>query len=474
MKKLALVLLLLCACDETPIVTIDDAGNDAGTVPDAIDIDVGDDAGATITGITMNPLVLVPPFSPDTHDYYVRCATGDNLGALTVQLSNGTAWQSAYDVVEDQAVVVSSTYWIRCLPQDFPVIGVTKQGTPTPGYYLVNGSTYGAVLDTNGVPVWYTRGTSVANVDSQATNTISLVPNGTAPYGYDLDTRFDIHSLDVTSVESFQAKSTATDAHELRVLPNGDRLVFTYPIESHIDLTELSYGSDEYMADCEIQEIDPGDNVVWSWLASDHVDPSLESIEPAVNTIEGHSVVDVFHCNSIEVGPTNDLLVSFRHANAIFDVDRASGTVLWKLGGSSYNKDGAETIVPDDPFNLQHDARFTANGDVTLYDDHGATYDGTARGVEYAIDHVAHTASLVFHYDGGARAQYEGSFRRYADGHSVIGWGFIPSDSRVITEIDESGNDVFDVTFTGGPSYRAVKVPLSQLDITLLRATAGL
>jgi hypothetical protein len=473
MKKLALVLLLIPACDETPITAIQDAGSDAGTVPDVIDVDVNADPGSTITGIDMNPLALVPNFSPDVHDYYVRCAAGDNAGTLTVWLSNGMSWQSAYDVVEDQAVVVSSTYWIRCLPHDFPQIGVTKTGTPTAGYYLVNAATYGAVLDTNGTPVWYTRGSAVLNVDSPATNTISLMPNSTSPYGWDPDTRFDIHALDVSSVATIQSSAASIDGHELRVLPNGDHLVFSYPTETGVDLTGLAtFGSNENMADCNVQEIDPQGDVVWSWLASQHVDPVRESIEPASNKINGVSVVDVFHCNSIDVGPNNDLLVSFRHANAVFDVDRTSGNVLWKLGGSDYNADGAEKITPDDAFDMQHDARFTSTGHVTLFDDHGAQ-PGVARGVEYTIDHVAHTASMVFHFDGTGRAQYEGSFRRYADGHSVVGWGYVPGDTRVITEIDEAGNDVFDVTFTGGPSYRAVKVPLEQLDIALLRATAA-
>jgi hypothetical protein len=472
MKKLALVLFLLPACEAAP-VTIDDAGSDASTVPDAIQIDVATDAGATITNIDMSPFALVPAFSPDTHDYYVRCASGENIGTLDVSLSDGELWDSAFDIVEDQAIVVASTYWIRCLPHDFPAIGVTKPGTPTPGFYLVNGATYGVVLDTNGTPVWYTRGTAVVNVDSLATNTISLMPNATAPYGWDLDTRFDIHALDVTSVATLQTKGSSTDAHELRVLPNGDHLVFTYPITSDVDLTGLdSFGEDATMADCEVQEIDAQGNVAWSWLASDHVDPVEESTEAAVNTINGVSVVDVFHCNSIDVGPNNDLLVSFRHADAVYDIDRASGQVLWKLGGSDYNKDGAEKITPDDAFDKQHDARFTATGNVTLFDDHGAK-PGVARAVEYTIDHVAHTATMVFHFDGTAQAQYEGSFRRYADGHSVIGWGYVPNDPRVVTELDESGTDIFDVTFTGGASYRAVKVPLSQLDIALLRATVG-
>ena len=128
--------------------------------------------------------------------------------------------------------------------------------------------------------------------------------------------------------------------------------------------------------------------------------------------------------------------------------------------------------IVDDPevaFNLQHDARFLPNGDITVFDDHGAT-TGVARGVEYTINHSANVATMAFQYVGSAQSQYEGSFRRYPDGESVISWGYIPTDSRILTEINANGQDVLDVAFDNQVSYRAVKVPLSQLDIGTLRA----
>ncbi len=268
-----------------------------------------------------------------------------------------------------------------------------------------------------------------------------------------------------------------TDGHEFRRLPNGDHLLLTYPIENNVDLVGLqAFGSSETVADCEVQEIDPSGNLVWSWLASEHIDPVLESIEPAISSVNDASVIDLFHCNSIEVDSSGNLLLSSRHANALFYVDRATGTVLWKVGGSIYSKDRATHVqVVDDPessFNLQHDARFLPNGDITLFDDHGATA-GVARGVEYAIDHKANTATLAFQFLGTGQSQFEGSFRRYQDGDSVISWGYVPTDARILTEINARGEDVLDVAFGGEVSYRAVKVPLSQLDIGMLRATAA-
>lgn len=300
------------------------------------------------------------------------------------------------------------------------------------------------------------------------------MPNGMAPYSYSTGPEYEIDALDSSVVTKVTTVGSPTDAHEFRLLPNGDHLLLTYPIESNVDLVGLqTFSASETIADCEVQEIDSSGSLVWSWLATDHVDPVRESLEPGVNTVNGASVVDVFHCNSIDVDSSGNLLVSSRFTNALFYIDRATGNILWKVGGSAYSKDGATYVrVVDDPqtsFNMQHDARLLPNGDITVFDDHGAT-PGVARGAEYAIDHQANTATLAFQFLGTAQSQYEGSFRRYADGDSVISWGYIPTDSRILTEIDANGADVFDVAFAGQVSYRAVKVPLSQLDVGMLRA----
>jgi arylsulfotransferase ASST len=442
---------------------------------------VGGDGASSVLAVSVSPLVLTPSFDPTIHDYYVRCSSGVNALMLTVTDSTGSV-TTPLSLMEDQLASVRDTYWIRCLPSDAPVITVTKGdggGVPTPGWYLVNSAAFAFVLDTNGTPVWYERGPTVLNVDSVTPNTISFVPNSTGAFGTSTATRFEIHSISTLALNTVQAVGSPTDAHELRLLPNGDHLLLTYPLQSGVDLTGLqTFGSNETIANCEIQEINPTGQVVWSWLATDHVDPKQESLEPATNTVNGMTVDDVFHCNSIEVDASGNLLVSMRHANAVFYIDRTTGTVEWKLGGASFNKDGATAIqVVNDPegtFSMQHDARFLSNGDLTLFDDHGAS-PGLARGVEYALDHTANTASFVFQFLGKTQSEAEGSFRRYADGHSVIGWGFVAADDTVLTEIDANGADVFDVAFSpsGNQSYRAVKIPMSQLDVTMLRATTA-
>jgi hypothetical protein len=441
---------------------------------------VGVDAGESVQGITVSPIALTPPFSPAITDYTVRCAAGLNTLEVTTTYPSGDRKETA-QVLPDQAIVVDSKYWIRCLPPNFPPITVTtypQAGPPTAGYYLVSSGAYALALDTNGTPVWYARATSVLNVDALTPNAISFVPNSTGPFGTaSAAERYEIHALDTLTTTVITALDAPTDDHELRLLPNGDHLLLAYPLESGIDLTGLAtYGPGQTVADCEIQEVDPSGRLVWSWLASDHVDPVRESIEPATSTVGGATVIDVFHCNAIEVDGEGNLLLSMRHANALFYIDRSTGQVAWKLGGNPYSKDGAACVqVTGDSqgtFSMQHDARFVTAAAITLFDDHGGA-PGVARGVEYAIDLQGRVATPTFQFLGTAQSQYEGSFRRYPDGHSVVGWGYVSTDPRAFTEVDAEGNDVLDVALGAVPSYRAIKVPIAQLDLNLLRASTA-
>jgi hypothetical protein len=439
-------------------------------------------ADAGIVGIQVAPLTLVPSFSPTVTDYYVRCAASSNAITVTVTDSSGTQTTSL-DVVPDQEISVWGQYWIRCLPPDFPPITVTlptPDSGPTPGYYLVNNGTYAIVLDTNGTPVWYARGSSVENVDSLVPDTISYVPNNAGAFGIDASEHYEMHDLDTVTTTDLYAVGSPTDGHELRLLPNGDHLIFTYPVVNGVDLSSFGNFATGLSAivDCEVQEIDPSGNLVWSWFASQHIAFS-ESIEATKATVNGTNLIDVYHCNSIDVDGAGNLLVSSRYANAVFYIDKATGTVLWKMGGTPSNKDGAQIILvsgdPESTFDMQHDARFQPDGGVSVFDDHGRVPDsGLARGVQYAVDLDAGLASVVFQFYGTATSNREGSFRRYPDGHSVIGWGYIATDPRVVTEVDSNGNDVLDIAFGGVESYRAVKVPLSELDAAVLRSTTAM
>ena len=89
-------------------------------------------------------------------------------------------------------------------------------------------------------------------------------------------------------------------------------------------------------------------------------------------------------------GSTGNLLVSARNTSTIYKVDRASGAILWRLGGKKSDfKMGAGTT-----FALQHDVRRHPDGSLTIFDD-GQTPGTTSRAIVLNVDEVAMTASLI-------------------------------------------------------------------------------
>ncbi len=511
------------------MLSCSEAGTVAGAPTDAQDaapmptttLDAAADAGApavdasgapALASLSLAPLTLTPAFSTDVHDYTIPCSAGGSALTVSATATAGAtilvgtteapaaAVPSSFSTMldEDDALVLVATdgvtsspeYWVRCLPPDFPRITFTLHpdaGTPTPGFYLTgNGTTntgesnFAMLLNGQGTPIWYERAPlgGVANVLLQA-GSITFFSGPNSAYGMDPTAMDFIQTLAPWHVRTVQAVEGPTDGHELQVLPNGDVLLFTYPQLPGIDLTGLAtYGPNSTIADCTIEEIDYSGALVWSWRATDHIDPVKESIIPLTNMINGVEVYDVFHLNAIDVEPaTGNLLVSSRALSAAMYVNKATGKIVWKLGGTAYSKDGAQLITvvgdPEGAFSAQHDARFQPNGDISVFDDH-SNLPGNARGVEYVLDLGASTASVVWSFTGPIASEATGSFRRYDDGSNVIDWGVSPLNPSNFTEVDNAGHDVLDVAFGNhDTTYRAVKLPIEAFDVETLRVTAG-
>jgi hypothetical protein len=473
----------------------------------------GDDASssASLQNLAIAPLTLVPAFSPDIHDYYVRCTAGSNPLTVTVTAAEGetaarlqptasaaAATQSTDVVVtEDQAIVATATqgtatteYWVRCLPHTFPQLAMTPHtsaGAVTPGYYLIGAifsatgeAGYAMVLDTNGTPVWYgltVNGASAQDVEVLSTNTISYAPLGGYTFGTSMG-QFELHALDPLGASFVQPAGVPLDTHELRLLANGDYLLFASPVTTGVDLTGLgTYGAGENILNGVIQEVTPAGQVVWQWTATDHFDPVKDTtwVQTASATnLAGQTVtvVDPFHLNSIDLDPNGNLLVSSRHMDSIFLVSKTTGQVLGKMGGSSYTKEGAPFIqVTGDAmggFHRQHDARFQPDGTISIFDDE-TELAGPARAIVLSYDLTTSAAQVIWQYQGAASVDAMGSFTILPDGSRVIGWG-TQAGNPTFSEVTTNGADMLDFTFSDGDeSYRARKVATSALDLETLR-----
>lgn len=449
---------------------------------------------------------LFPSFDPGITDYVDHCAGAgpvtvsvDVPAGSTVSVNGGPAQAGAFTTTVSQVVGQSITiavspsaaeYSVRCLPSDFPTWTVNRSGTPQSSGYLVaaTNSPYPTIFDAHGVPVWWTTAPFTLNSDLLADGNVAWMtwPGGSAA---------EVRSLDGTLVHPVNTPADPPDPHDLLQLADGHYIIVTTQQVDHVDLSATGIpgaGSDASVLDHVVKELDAAGNVVWSWdvMKGDGSDPATEipvtAVDPPwrVPSTVGPSLFDIYHWNSIEpVTEANGdpgFVLSFRHLDAVYNVDKTTKQVVWKLGGSA--EAGRSLTVVDDPvfsaggsLRGQHDARVLTDGSLTLYDDGSATngFPGRApRGVRYAIDTTSMTATLLESVSNAAVAptsQCCGSARRLPGGDWVLGWG---GSNKSFSEVTATGTPVFTLAYQLGIAqmYRAIPISAARWDLAAYRA----
>jgi hypothetical protein len=444
---------------------------------------------------------LFPAFDPAVSDYVTRC--GASPVTLSVAAPPGTT--VAVDGYEAQSGTFArdvqlsagrafgfstttstgtSTFNVRCLPPDFPAWTYSRPGVPAASFYIATpqgGVTptggaaggYVAIFDRRGVPVWWKR---AAGGDAK------LLPDGTLAWwtgtsGGTSTPGFEIHRLDGSLVRTWRTVGTDTDIHDFQLLPDGNALMLAYPPRpGTVDLSPYGGpGTNATVLDAQIQEVSPGGSLVWSWNSKDHV-PLSETGQrwwgalPQVVTLpDGRKAYDYAHINSIEaVGTT--IVASIRHFDAVYAIDRATGNILFKLGGTT--RPESLTVLDDVegayPFGGQHYARVLQDGTLTLHDNR-TLLTGPPRAVRYRIDLNARTAQLLEQVtDPEAATSFCcGSAERLGDGSWLMDWG----GTQTITEFGSDGARHFELKFAfPGFSYRVAVITGATPTIGDLRA----
>ena len=120
------------------------------------------------------------------------------------------------------------------------------------------------------------------------------------------------------------------------------------------------------------------------------------------------------------------MIASFRHLDAVYKIEKSTGRIVWKLGGT---RTPERLEVGNDPhdytFGAQHDARLLPDGTVTVFDNRTYLRHERPRAVRFRINEQAGTATLVQSITDPAvsRSGCCGSARRLANGDWLIGWG---------------------------------------------------
>ena len=289
---------------------------------------------------------LVPQFDPEASDYTVRCdgspleVLGRTAAGAAVSIDGQAAESGPFEISvplqANQEFGFSldeggqqRDYHVRCLPSDFPVLeyeGLLEAQHP---FYMLTTNVaapaghYVVVFDERGVPVWwYDEGPKPTDA--------KFLDDGTFAWFQSEETGYVIRQPDGTPVRTVGFVGGESDFHDLQKLQNGNFLITSYLPRQHVDLTAFGGGPDDSVTDAVIEEIGPAGELLWKWSTEDHVGLAETGRwwPQALKTPDR----DIVHINAVEPDEAdNAILISLRHTDGVYKIDKATGEVIWKL-----------------------------------------------------------------------------------------------------------------------------------------------
>lgn len=350
------------------------------------------------------------------------------------------------------------------LPANFPQVSIWPNSNPAPGDFVGSltvsnvpnlWSNWFAVLDngTNPIVLNETNGLGTLACNGLFVSTLGAK-------GQTISFALKDDSFNVITTY-YGGNGYTADNHDFQVMPNGHVLVECSDNNAVVDMSKLVPGGFPAALPTEfiIQEQDVDGNVVWQWRTLDHI-PVTDSYQ----TLTNQNLGDYIHVNSVwfdEIDGT--VILSCRNTSEVIKIDRATGNIVWRLNGK-HNQFTFINGIPGntDPanFQVQHNARrWQSTGNLSVFDNGYSQHSDPiwnftrpyTRGVEYALDEVNKTATLIwaFRHNPDIITYNGGSVQLLSDGHFVMTWGGAGNNSLVdqlaMTEVDAQGNLVCDV-----------------------------
>ncbi|MFN8161794.1 MAG: arylsulfotransferase family protein [Solirubrobacterales bacterium] len=461
-------------------------------------------------GVVFGAPTLYPRFDPARRHYVARCGggslevTGRAGGGSRIAVGPSRPRSGRFRVRvpvspgRDFAVRVSGrgsgTYRVRCLPDGFPDWSFRRFRRSGRGMFMVSVNGSGSrgprpwviVFDQGGTPRWWF---------SPPTRTLwaEVLRNGTVTWprafgdGYGINPRsgHEVRTLSGKLIRILRTRGSVTDGHEYQPLPNGDVLLDTYDPQGGVDLHR--FGTTRHgprrgsVVFAEVQEVAPSGRVVWRWNSRRHI--SLAETGRWWHNVLGNPhpgprgvpTFDPVHINTIEPWGHHRLVIATRHTDAVFGLDRRSGRILWKLGGTRTPRSLRFVGDPHparELFGGPHDARIDSRMNLSVYDD--ATHrPRPPRLARYHLNLRRRTATFLGQLTDPevTRSHCCGSARPFAGGW-LVDWG----DNPLLTGFDRRGRIAFRLRLPKS-TYRAAPVPASispaRLDRGLERMEGG-
>ena len=340
------------------------------------------------------------------------------------------------------------------VPSDFPKMNISISKETAKGKIFISnwgGTAYMMILENDGTPYFYKRFSGYNQTRDfkvqPATGTLTMRMYGNLNCFVEMDSQY-------TFIDTLRCgNGYGTDEHECQLL--SDHHCFMIGLDYHkVDMSKLVSGGNTSatVIGNTVQELDKDHKVVFEWRSWDHF-----NITDAVHENLKASTIDYVHMNSIAIDYDSNIVISSRHLSEVTKFDRKTGKIIWRLGGEN----NQFTFV-NDPygFSYQHDARPVPGKPnyYTIFDDGNYHSPQFSRVVEYVIDTLAKTATLVWEYrhNPDYYTYYMGNAQRLPNGNTFIDW----ADNTLpkAYEVTPDGQTVYSANFEQNtPCYRAFR-----------------
>ena len=447
--------------------------------------DVGDSSGPMASLVTVRAIQALP------HEPLGALVQHDapgpfpiRVGYFTADLSDSafTPWQSADSSVVVLGLAPDRTYTMVVqslfdgrpvpgpvmeyhtppLPAALDQVSIRQEGTSSGGYSMapiggLDGHWYLIIFDSLGTIRWYRDfgPQGVVAVTQQRNAHITAFVGASSGFNMRSGVYVEV-SPTGDSVRSITAPgSPYTDPHELLESFDGQGhrradYLFGYAFEA-FDRTAEGGGPSDTVAVHQVLRIG----------ASGQVDTLISGDEhwSVADDAEPPFIADLDHPNSIDFDLDGGLIVSYRDLSAVVKVDRRTHKIAWQLGGIQ----NQFTFV-NDPlggFDGQHSARVLPNGHLLIFDNGWTHSPPTSRAVEYAIDTVSRTATMVWQYSSSPPIfnDFTGSVQRLANGNTLVAF----TRKGIVDEVSPDGALLSRTTLEMAPGQLATPYRVTRI-----------
>ena len=211
-------------------------------------------------------------------------------------------------------------------------------------------------------------------------------------------------------------KNEGLDGHDFILLGDNHYIAMAYYEMNVSNIPTSISGGASVVTTPVIQEVQDG-QVIWQWIGADYPEFYATSVE---GNNYSKDPEDYMHMNSMIVDSSdNNLICSFRNMDQILKINRTTGDIIWRLGGS--NSDFP--LTADQQFLRQHHATLTDNGNTLMVFDNGEiNLRPYSRILEFQLDQKNKTVMGFRSFKiPEPFTQFTGSVQKFGDHYFICG-----------------------------------------------------